>query len=64
MKNLQILALKQAINDLEQASNMVLMKSDKPDFGDPTRRNTPAGEVLGLMRSAQEWIEAVSEECV
>lgn len=58
MNELQKKALKQAAAELGRAENIVLMKAEK-DFGSPVRRDTPASEVMELVRSAQEWITLV-----
>jgi len=59
MNSLQIKALKQAEAELKRAEHIVITKAGAPEFGSACRRDTPAGEVTELIRSAQQWIDAV-----
>ena len=61
MNALQKKALEQAAAELRQAENIVLMNASKPDFGPACQRDTKAGEVMELVRSAQAWIAAVQD---
>ena len=58
MTGLQKKAFRQAVNELREAEQILLIKSGKPDFGGVAIRNTPAHEAMRLVESARAWIES------
>jgi hypothetical protein len=58
MNELQKKALQQAIAELDVLYMLLLQHAAKPDFGDPSRRDTKAGEAVHKLYAAKDWIAA------
>lgn len=57
MNNLQKRALRQAIDELDQAYKTILLHGDKPEFQPLTDRRSKGSDAMGLINSAKAWIE-------